>query len=60
MKNKISNLMNIKFDSKPVYGDSDNYIQTKIRLYEETISTNFIMKRKKKYQKKIYHKTVCH
>ena len=33
----VSNLMNIKFDSEPVYGDNDNYIETKIKLYEEKI-----------------------
>ena len=27
---KVSNLMNIKFDSEPVYGDNDKYIKTKI------------------------------
>ena len=26
----VSILMNIKFDSDPVYGDSDKYIKTKI------------------------------
>ena len=26
---KISNLMNIEFDSEPVYGDNDKYIKTK-------------------------------
>ena len=26
---KFSNLMNIKFDSEPVYGDNDKYINTK-------------------------------
>ena len=26
---KISNLMNTKFDSEPVYGDNDKYIKTK-------------------------------
>ena len=30
---KISNLMNIGFESKPVYGDNDKYIKTKIKLY---------------------------
>ena len=25
---KVSNLMNIKFDSEPVYGDNDKYIKT--------------------------------
>ena len=27
---RISNLMNIKFNSKPVYGDSDKYKKAKI------------------------------
>ena len=30
---KISNLMNIGFESKSVYGDNDKYIKTKIKLY---------------------------
>ena len=25
---KISNLLNVKFDGKPVYGDEDKYIKT--------------------------------
>ena len=37
---KISNLMNIEFDSEPVYGDNDKYIKTKIKLYEDKINTN--------------------
>ena len=28
---RISNLMNIEFDSEPVYGDNDKYIKTKIK-----------------------------
>ena len=28
---KISNLMNIEFDSEPIYGDNKKYIKTKIR-----------------------------
>ena len=31
----ISNLLNIEFDSEPVYGDNDKYIKTKIKIYEE-------------------------
>ena len=27
---KVSSLMNIEFDSEPVYGDNDKYIKTKI------------------------------
>ena len=30
---RISNLMNIKSDSEPVYGDNDKYIKTKIKSY---------------------------
>ena len=33
--------MNIKFDSGLVYGDSDQYIKTKIRSYGDQINTNF-------------------
>ena len=29
---KISNLMNIEFDSEPVYGDNDKCIKTKIKV----------------------------
>ena len=28
-KKKVRNLLSIKFDSDPVYGDSDKYIKTK-------------------------------
>ena len=38
---QISNLMNIKFDSEPVYGDNDKYIKTKIKLYGHKIKRNF-------------------
>ena len=38
---KVINLMNIKFDSKPVYGDNDKYINTKIKLYGYKVNTNF-------------------
>ena len=38
---KISNLMNIKVDSEPVYGDNDKYIKTKIKSYGDKINTNF-------------------
>ena len=30
----ISDLLNIGFDSEPVYGDNDKYIRTKIKMYE--------------------------
>ena len=35
-----SSLMNIKLDSKPVYGDSDKYIKTKIKPYDKINKTN--------------------
>ena len=38
---KISNLMNTKFDSEPVYGKNDKYIRTKIKLYGDKVNTNF-------------------
>ena len=38
---KISNLMNIEFDSEPVYGGNDKYIETKIKMYEDRVNTNF-------------------
>ena len=38
---KISNLMNIGFDSDPVYGDNDKYIKTKIKMHEDRVNTNF-------------------
>ena len=38
---KISNLMNIEFDSASVYGNNDKYIKTKIKMYEDTVNTNF-------------------
>ena len=41
---KIEKLMSIGFDSKPVYGNDDKYIKTKIKTYEDSISTNFYNK----------------
>ena len=38
---KNSNLMNIEFDSDPVYGDNDKYIITNITMYEDRVNTNF-------------------
>ena len=33
--------MKINFESKPVYGDLDKYIKTKIKTYADSIITNF-------------------
>ena len=50
---KVSSLMNIKFDSEPVYGDNDKYIKTKIKMYGDKVNTNF-------HRKKIpKEKTAC-
>ena len=38
---KIEGLMKINFESKPVYGDHDKYIKTKIKIYAGSIITNF-------------------
>ena len=38
---KSSSLMNMEFDSEPVYGDNDKYIKTKIKSYGDRINTNF-------------------
>ena len=42
---KINNLMNIEFDSEPVYGDNDKYIKIKIKTYEDRVNTNFQSKK---------------
>ena len=54
---KIEKLMRIDFESKPVYGDDDDnkYIKTKIKIYENSVATNFITK---KYLKKKHHVNV--
>ena len=41
MWEKIEGLMRINFKSKPVYGDHDKYIKTKIKIYAGIIITNF-------------------
>ena len=38
---KVANLLNIEFDSEPVYGDGDKYIRTKIKMYGDRVNTNF-------------------
>ena len=30
---RVSSLMNIEFDSEPVYGGNDKYIKTKVKSY---------------------------
>ena len=39
---KVKKLLNIDFESKPVYGGNDDkYINTKIKIYADSIVTNF-------------------
>ena len=38
---KVEKLMRIDFESKPVYGDDDKYIKTKIKIYAGSMVTNF-------------------
>ena len=38
---KTEKLMRIDFESKPVYGDDDKYIKTKIKIYAGSMIKNF-------------------
>ena len=38
---KVEKLLNTDFEGKPVYGDNDKYIKTKIKIYADSIITNF-------------------
>ena len=38
---KVGNLLNIEFDSEPVYGDVDKYVKTKIKMYGDRVNTHF-------------------
>ena len=38
---KVEKLMKINFENKPVYGDDDKYIKTKIKIYAGSMITNF-------------------
>ena len=50
---KVENLLNTDFESKPVYGDDDKSIKTKIKIYAKSIIINF-------YNKKVpKEKTPC-
>ena len=55
---RVTSLMNIEFDSEPVYGDNDKYIKTKIKSYRDKVNTNFF--KVIEYQKKIHHMNACH
>ena len=38
---KVKNILKIKFDSEPVYGDNDQYIKTKIKTHDKNGNTTF-------------------
>ena len=38
---RVSSLMNIKFDSEPLYGDNKKYMKTAINSYGDKININF-------------------
>ena len=38
---KVEKLLKINFESKPVYGDDDKYINTKIKIYAGSMITTF-------------------
>ena len=40
--------MKINLESKPVYGDNDKYIKTKIKIYVGSVITDFHNKKKPK------------
>ena len=42
---KIERLMGIDFVRHPTYGDDDKYIKTKMKTYEDSITTNFYNKK---------------
>ena len=45
---RTEKLLKLKFDSKPVYGDDEKCIKTKIKTYGDSVITHF---HSKKYQK---------
>ena len=47
--------MRIDFESKPVYGDDDKYIKTKLKIYAGSMIANF---HNRKCQTKKYHARV--
>ena len=37
----IKGLLGIEFDSEPVYGDTDSYIKTEVKMSDNRVNTNF-------------------
>ena len=38
---KFEELLNVKFESKPIYGEDKKYIKAKIKSYQDKVNTNF-------------------
>ena len=38
---EILSFINIEFDSKPVYGDNEKYIKTKLKSHRAKVNANF-------------------
>ena len=38
---KVRNLLNIKFDSEPVFGENDKYKKAKIKVQDGNLNTSF-------------------
>ena len=55
IQKRVETLLKIEFDSKPVCGDNDKYIKTKIKTYAGSMITNF---QGNKCQKKKHHASV--
>ena len=53
----VKNLLNIKSDGEPAYGDNNKYIKTKIKKYVIIMQTQVFMVRS--YQKKKLPVNVC-
>ena len=55
---KIEKLTGIDFNTKPTYGHDDKYIKTKIKTYEDNITSHFYNKKgsRKLPEEKIPHK----
>ena len=54
---RVGNLLNIEFDSKPVYGDVDKYIKAKTKMYGDRGIQIFKVKKclKKMFRINAYH-----
>ena len=53
----IKGLLGIEFDSEPVYSDTDSYIKTKVKVYDNRVNIIF---KEKKHPKEILFISVYH